>query len=143
MAEARRIEILDTTLRDGEQMQDVSYTPDEKLAIAQVRGLCVLKTRPRLTAASPNILDRGRCNSNACRFSLFVRRRPASSVRVAGSSLIRLIRTAATRRRIRRMDKENTHLPIQIRIAELGDGSFYNSGNQAFLCSLVFRYLSR
>ena len=27
---------MDTTLRDGEQMQDVSYTPGEKLAIAKV-----------------------------------------------------------------------------------------------------------
>ncbi len=29
------IEVMDTTLRDGEQMRDVSYTPDEKLSIAQ------------------------------------------------------------------------------------------------------------
>jgi D-citramalate synthase len=32
---ARRIAILDTTLRDGEQMQDVGYNPEEKLAIAR------------------------------------------------------------------------------------------------------------
>lgn len=31
-----RIEIMDTTLRDGEQMQNVSYTPDEKLAISKI-----------------------------------------------------------------------------------------------------------
>ena len=36
MSDARAIEVLDTTLRDGEQMQDVSYTPGEKLAIAKV-----------------------------------------------------------------------------------------------------------
>ena len=31
----RTVSILDTTLRDGEQMQDVSYTADEKLSIAR------------------------------------------------------------------------------------------------------------
>ena len=36
MTAPRTIEVLDTTLRDGEQMQDVSYTPGEKLAIAKV-----------------------------------------------------------------------------------------------------------
>ena len=36
MSDAAIIEVLDTTLRDGEQMQDVSYTPGEKLAIAKV-----------------------------------------------------------------------------------------------------------
>ena len=30
------VEVMDTTLRDGEQMRDVSYTPDEKLSIAQL-----------------------------------------------------------------------------------------------------------
>ena len=29
------VEVMDTTLRDGEQMRDVSYTPDEKLSLAQ------------------------------------------------------------------------------------------------------------
>ena len=33
--DAKMIEVMDTTLRDGEQMRDVSYTPDEKLSIAQ------------------------------------------------------------------------------------------------------------
>lgn len=31
-----KVQILDTTLRDGEQMENVSYSPDEKLAIARV-----------------------------------------------------------------------------------------------------------
>ena len=31
-----RIEVMDTTLRDGEQMQDGSYTPEEKLTLAQL-----------------------------------------------------------------------------------------------------------
>jgi D-citramalate synthase len=30
------VEVMDTTLRDGEQMQDGSYTPEEKLTLAQV-----------------------------------------------------------------------------------------------------------
>ena len=30
------VEVMDVTLRDGEQMNDVSYTPDEKLSTAQV-----------------------------------------------------------------------------------------------------------
>lgn len=32
----KRIEIMDTTLRDGEQMKGVSYSPSEKLALAQI-----------------------------------------------------------------------------------------------------------
>ncbi|HHB92686.1 MAG TPA: 2-isopropylmalate synthase, partial [Thioploca sp.] len=31
-----KIEIMDTTLRDGEQMQNVSYTPEEKLTISKM-----------------------------------------------------------------------------------------------------------
>ena len=33
---AKKIEIMDTTLRDGEQMKGVSYSPNEKLAIAKI-----------------------------------------------------------------------------------------------------------
>ncbi len=32
----KKIEIMDTTLRDGEQMKGVSYSPNEKLAIAKI-----------------------------------------------------------------------------------------------------------
>ncbi len=31
-----RIEVMDTTLRDGEQTPDVAYTPEEKLQLARV-----------------------------------------------------------------------------------------------------------
>ena len=34
--EKRTIEIMDTTLRDGEQMQNVSYTSDEKLTLSKM-----------------------------------------------------------------------------------------------------------
>ena len=34
--ESRSIEIMDTTLRDGEQMRDASFTPEEKLTIARL-----------------------------------------------------------------------------------------------------------
>jgi D-citramalate synthase len=34
--ENRRVEIMDTTLRDGEQMQNVSYTSDEKLTLSKM-----------------------------------------------------------------------------------------------------------
>jgi len=34
--ERRTVEVMDTTLRDGEQMQDGSYTPEEKLTLAQL-----------------------------------------------------------------------------------------------------------
>ncbi len=33
---AKKIEIMDTTLRDGEQMKGVSYSPNEKLTIAKI-----------------------------------------------------------------------------------------------------------
>ena len=32
----KTVEVMDTTLRDGEQMQDGSYTPEEKLTLAQL-----------------------------------------------------------------------------------------------------------
>ena len=32
----RHLEIMDTTLRDGEQMKDVSYSTQEKLALAKL-----------------------------------------------------------------------------------------------------------
>ena len=34
--ESTAVEVMDTTLRDGEQMQDGSYTPEEKLTLAQL-----------------------------------------------------------------------------------------------------------
>ncbi len=35
-ADTRRIEVMDTTLRDGEQTPDVAYTPAEKLQLARI-----------------------------------------------------------------------------------------------------------
>ena len=35
-ARATRIQVMDTTLRDGEQTPEVSYTPAEKLQIARM-----------------------------------------------------------------------------------------------------------
>ena len=53
------IEILDTTLRDGEQMQDVSYTPGEKLAIAKVLLEDVKVDHVELTSALVSEGERG------------------------------------------------------------------------------------
>lgn len=36
MSELRRIEIMDTTLRDGEQTPQIAYTPEEKLQLAKL-----------------------------------------------------------------------------------------------------------
>lgn len=36
MPNQRYVEIMDTTLRDGEQMQNVSYSPEEKLTISKI-----------------------------------------------------------------------------------------------------------
>ncbi len=45
------IEVLDTTLRDGEQMRNVSYTPHEKLSLAKIL-LCELNVdRVEITSA--------------------------------------------------------------------------------------------
>jgi len=51
----RHIEIIDTTLRDGEQTCGVSFTPEEKLAIARLL-LCELKVN-RIEVASALVSD--------------------------------------------------------------------------------------
>jgi len=47
----RKLEIMDTTLRDGEQMQGVSYTADEKLVLAQILLTEVKVDRLEITSA--------------------------------------------------------------------------------------------
>jgi D-citramalate synthase len=49
--ENRTIEIMDTTLRDGEQMQGVSYTPEEKLTISKMLLMEVKIDRLEVTSA--------------------------------------------------------------------------------------------
>ncbi|OQY54721.1 MAG: 2-isopropylmalate synthase [Candidatus Parabeggiatoa sp. nov. 2] len=49
--ENRTIEIMDTTLRDGEQMQNVSYTPEEKLTISKILLTEVKVDRLEVTSA--------------------------------------------------------------------------------------------
>ena len=46
-----KIEIMDTTLRDGEQMQNVSYTPEEKLTISKMLLTEVKVDRLEVTSA--------------------------------------------------------------------------------------------
>ena len=47
----KKIEIMDTTLRDGEQMQNVSYSTDEKLTITQILLQEVKVDRLEITSA--------------------------------------------------------------------------------------------
>lgn len=47
----RQIEIMDTTLRDGEQMQGISFTPSEKLTIAEILLSRVKVDRLEVTSA--------------------------------------------------------------------------------------------
>ncbi len=47
----KTIEIMDTTLRDGEQMQNVSYTPEEKLTISKILLTEVKVNRLEVTSA--------------------------------------------------------------------------------------------
>ncbi|MDM8557528.1 alpha-isopropylmalate synthase regulatory domain-containing protein [Candidatus Parabeggiatoa sp. HSG14] len=49
--EKQTIEIMDTTLRDGEQMQNVSYTPEEKLTISKILLTEVKVDRLEVTSA--------------------------------------------------------------------------------------------
>ncbi|MES2798044.1 MAG: 2-isopropylmalate synthase, partial [Bacteroidota bacterium] len=51
----RKIEIMDTTLRDGEQMSAVSFSPSEKLTIAQM--LLTELMVDRLEVASARVSD--------------------------------------------------------------------------------------
>lgn len=51
----RHIEIMDTTLRDGEQMQGVSYAPEEKLSIAQILLAEVKVDRLEVTSAKASL----------------------------------------------------------------------------------------
>lgn len=46
-----QLEIMDTTLRDGEQMQNISYTPTEKLTIAQILLSEVMVDRIEIASA--------------------------------------------------------------------------------------------
>jgi (R)-citramalate synthase len=49
--ETQTIEIMDTTLRDGEQMQNVCYTPEEKLTISKILLTEVKVDRLEVTSA--------------------------------------------------------------------------------------------
>ena len=51
--EARHVEIMDTTLRDGEQTPDVAYTPAEKLQLARLLLLDVEVDRIEIASTPP------------------------------------------------------------------------------------------
>ena len=53
--EGRHIDILDTTLRDGEQTQGISFSPAEKVNIA--KALLELLKVDRLEAASARVSE--------------------------------------------------------------------------------------
>ncbi len=49
------LEIMDTTLRDGEQMKNVSYSPDEKLALAKILLDEIKVDRIEITSAKVSV----------------------------------------------------------------------------------------
>ena len=94
---APRVQVMDTTLRDGEQTPDVSYTPDEKLQLAQHaarrRGRRPHRDRagrasPRASArrraavaagrSAPACSSASRCSATATATSRRVGRRPSA-----------------------------------------------------------------
>ena len=60
----RQIEIMDTTLRDGEQMQGISFTPSEKLTIAEILLSKVKVDRLEITSARVSEGEQKRCRKN-------------------------------------------------------------------------------
>jgi len=54
----KQIEIMDTTLRDGEQMQNVSYTSEEKLSITKILLTEVKVNRMEITSAKASAGER-------------------------------------------------------------------------------------
>ena len=59
MGERVKIEIMDTTLRDGEQTSGVSFVPHEKLMIAR---LLLEDLKVDRVEATPNALQNPPCN---------------------------------------------------------------------------------